>query len=354
MGATQKSIAVELGISRQLVGFALSNHPGVSAETKQRVRSLAQRLGYDAFANRDARALIGKRYGRRALTGIMAILLPPKFDIPLRDIPNFSHTLDAMEREADRRGLDVLFCRIRNGQLPRMIQSLYVDGVACISSSPDTVRRMAQLKLPVVNLGRQTPGACWISPDDKAGTVLTTQHLVELGHRQIAYLGHATNVKNASERLAGYKSGLKAAGLPVVPELIEATVTEQVLNAGTAAMERLLGRDVQFQKTGKPSFTSLVAYNDLLGMGAVKCMQERGLRIPDDVSVTGFDDVSSQYPFHPQLTSISYSRAEMGTRAVALLCESNGAPLQPVGLKLPVTLVVHESCRALASRTGDV
>jgi len=347
LGVTQKKLADYLGISRQLVGFALNDHPGVSDQTRKRVLSAAKRMGYDAFANRDARSLIAKRYGRRALTGIVAILLPPKFEIPLRDIPNFSHTLDAMEREADRRGLDVLFCRSRNGQLPRMVESLYVDGVACISADSPVVRSIARTGLPVLNVGRQTPGACWLSPDDKMGTVLTAQYLIELGHRSIAYLGHFTDVKNASERLAGFKKALKSAGLPLAPELIEATVTEQVLEAGAAAMERLLARDAHYKKSGKPSFTALVAYNDLLGMGAVKYMKGRGIRVPEDVSVTGFDDVSNQYPFTPHLTSISYSRAEMGTRAIALLNECNGEALEPSGQRLPVTLVVRESCRAL-------
>jgi DNA-binding LacI/PurR family transcriptional regulator len=345
VGITQKGLAEKLGVSRQLVSFALNNYPGVAEETRQRVIAMAQELGYDAFANRDARALIAKRYGHRAETGIVAILLPPKFDVPLRDIPNFSHTLDAMEREADRRGLDVLFCRMRNGQLPRLIQSLYVDGVACVSSDPNFVRRITEIGLPALNIGLQSPGSCWISPDDKQGLLLTTQHLIARGHRQIAYLGHVTDVKNAAERLAGYKKALKNAALPVVDERIEASVTEQVMDAGAAAMERLLARDAQFQKSGKPSFTALAAYNDLLGMGAVKCLKKHGLRVPEDVSVTGFDDVSSQYPNTPRLTSISYSRADMGTRAVSMICESQGEILATEGIRLPVSLVERDSVR---------
>jgi len=340
---TQKGLAEKLGISRQLVSFALNNYPGVAEETRQRVIAMAQELGYDSFANSGARALIAKRYGRRASTGIVAILLPPKFDVPLRDIPNFSHTLDAMEREADRRGLDVLFCRTRNGQLPRLIQSLYVDGVACVSTNPENMRRIAELGLPVLNLGLQTPGSCWISPDDRQGLVLTTQHLIARGHREIAYLGHRTEVKNAAERLAGYKKALKAANLPLKPERIEATVAEQIMDAGAAAMERLLSRDAQFQKSGKPSFTALACYNDLLGMGAVNCLKKRGLRVPADVSVTGFDDVSSQYPNMLRLTSISYSRAEMGSRAISMICESPGETLAEEGIRLAVSLVEHES-----------
>jgi LacI family transcriptional regulator len=346
VSATQKSIALELGVSRQLVGFALNNQPGVSAETRERVLSMAKRLGYDAFANRDARALIGKRYGRRALTGIVAILLPPKFEVPLRDVPYFSHTLDAMEREADCRGLDVLFCRLRNGQLPRLIESKYVDGVACVSAGPDVIKKLTKLEMPIVNVGRQTPGICWLSPDDKQGIFLTTQHLITLGHRRIAYLGHTTKVKNASERLAGFSQALKAAGLSADTSLIEATATEISFEAGTSAMERLLKRDESFQRKGKPSFTALVAYNDVLGIGAMKYLQDHGVSIPGDVSITGFDDVSSLYAFKPRLTSVAYSRADMGTRAISLLCESNGEILAPAGQRLPVSLVVHESSSA--------
>ncbi|HYG77035.1 MAG TPA: LacI family DNA-binding transcriptional regulator [Planctomycetota bacterium] len=349
MSITQKGLAEKLGISRQLVSFALNNYPGVAEETRQRVISVARELGYNAFANQGARALIARRYGRRAATGIVAILLPPKFDVPLRDIPNFSHTLDAMEREADRRGLDVLFCRNRNEQLPRLIQSLSVDGVACVSSDPRFVRQIGQLGLPALNVGLQSPGVCWISPDDRQGLALATRHLIDLRHREIAYLGHCTNVKNASERLAGYKQALKAAGIRIRAERIEATVSELSIDAGAAAMERLLERDEQFVKSGKPSFTAIAAYNDLLGMGAVKCLRAHGLDVPRDMSITGFDDVSSQYPHSPRITSINYSRAEMGTRAITMLCENEGSPLEPSGLRLPVTLVLHESCKPLAN-----
>ncbi len=351
MGATQKSIAAELGISRQLVGFALSNHPGVSAETRQRVLTAAERLGYDAFANRDARALIAKRYGRRVRTGIVAILLPPEFEVPLRDIPNFSQILDGIEREADRRSLDVLLCRTRKGQLPRMIQSQYVDGVACISTTPETMKMLNAFELPVVNLGRQTPGARWICPDDRAGIALTVKHLVDLGHRRFAYVGHDAKDKNGNERLTAYKSALKAASIPFSENLIEATVVSQTLDAGAAAMKQLLSRDASFQKTGAPSFTALVAYNDMLGMGAMRQLQECGIRIPEDVSVTGYGDISTQYALRPLLTTITFSRDELGTRAITLLSESDG-PLKPGGEKLPVTLKIRESSCAAAAHAS--
>src|SRR5262249_3013074 len=110
-------------------------HPGVSEETREKVLQTAQKMGYDAFANREARALIAKRYGRRAKTGILATLLPPSEQVPLREIPSYARVLDAIEKEAERRGLDVLLCRYRDGQMPRMIQNLYVDGVACVSTA---------------------------------------------------------------------------------------------------------------------------------------------------------------------------------------------------------------------------
>ena len=347
MSATQKSIATELGISRQLVGFALNNHPGVSAETKQRVITAAQRLGYDAFANRDARSLIAKRYGRRARTGIMAILLPPELEVPLRDMPYYAPILDGIEREADRRGLDVLLCRARNGQMPRMIQNQYVDGVACISTVPETMQRLAEHGLPVINLGRQTPGACWICPDDKQGIELAVEHLHELGHSRIGYLGHTAEDINGKVRLASYKRGLKTAGLPLDESIIEVLDVTQSLDGGSMAMEDMLSKDSQFQKSGRPSFTALVAFNDMLGMGAIRCMQEHKIRVPQDVSVTGFDDISTQYPIIPHLTSISFSRSEMGMRAIELLSESNGEPLPAKGVHVPVTLVPRESSQAL-------
>ena len=349
MHATQKSIADELGISRQLVGFALSNRHGVSAETRQRVLSAAARLGYDAFANRDARALISKRYGRRAPTGIVAVLLPPDLEIPLRDIPNFSQILDGIEREADRRSLDVLFCRARNGQCPRMIQSQYVDGVACISTTPETMRQLSAFGLPVLNLGRQTPRARWICPDDAAGIALTVKHLLQLGHRRFAYLGHSPEDRNGRVRLESCRRALKSAGVSLLERNIEATLTEQSIDSGAAAVDRLLSQDSSFRKTGRLAFTALVCYNDLLGMGAVRRLQELGLRVPGDISVTGYDDISTQFPLRPHLTTITFDRNAMGARAIQILCESGGKALKPVGEKLPVTLQVRESTAAPAA-----
>jgi DNA-binding LacI/PurR family transcriptional regulator len=84
-------------------------------------------------------------------------------------------------------------------------------------------------------------------------------------------------------------------------------------------------------------------------MGAVKCLNKHGLHVPDDISITGFDDVSSQYASTPRLTSISFSRTEMGTRAITMLCESDGEPLTAEGIRLPVTLVEHESVKSIQS-----
>lgn len=338
MAATQKSIAEELGISRQLVGFALNNHPGVSVETREKVLQTAQRMGYDAFANREARALIAKRYGRRAKTGILATLLPPSEQVPLREIPSYARVLDAIEKEAERRGLDVLLCRYRNGQMPRMIQNLYVDGVACVSTADQTMKAIEALDLPVINLGRVTHGSCWICPDDAAGIELATEHVIQRGHRRIAYLGHSPSDEHGKVRFNAFKKAMKKANVGVDENILEATVTSQTLASGLAGMERLLARTAPLNQ--KPPFSALVCYNDLMGAGAIKAMQARGIEIPRDVSVIGFGDNAGQFDLKPGLTTVTYSREEMGARAIARLCEDE---IPTGGERMPVQLLERES-----------
>lgn len=340
---TQQDIAVRLGISRQLVGFALNGSPAVAVETRERVCQTAKELGYDAYSNREARALIGRRYGQRAPTGMIAILIPPFGGTYIRDIPYFAPFLDGAENEAARRGLDVLFCSPREHGLPRLIAQQSVDGVICVAFDPGFVRRVQALGLPVVNMGTDIPSVRCLVADDRAGAKLATEHLLALGHRRIAYLGHCCKARSGALRLQGYTETLRANGLDVREGLIDVNAVDQTTDEGAAAMERLLQKNAAFKRGGKPDFTALVCYNDTHAMGAVRRAQQAGLRVPRDLSVTGFDDTSLQLGFQPALTSVAVSRSDMGRRAIELLAENEAGTTRGRREQFPVTLIVRDS-----------
>ena len=345
MSVTQKIIAERMGVSRQLVGLALNGNPSVSEETRERIRKLAEELGYDLYSNRDARALIAKRYNGRAATGIIAVMIPSFKETPLRNMPFFAPYLDGIEIQASELGLDILICSPRSGQIPRPISQQAVDGIVCLAAEPKLVRAVKAVGLPTISLGRQMSFCPSVVVEDSGGTALATEHLFSLGHRALAYIGHATDVAVGRERLKGFCDTHAKNGLQPLDTNIEATVTLQISSAGAEAMERILSRNESFQRMGRPDFTGLICYNDTLAMGAIRAALNRGLRVPEDLSVTGFDDISTQYEFQPAITSVAFPRAEMGRRALNLLQELNNKeqPRSKSANRFSVSLSIRES-----------
>lgn len=323
MAVTQKEIAANLGVSRELVKFALSGTGRVSAEARQRIIAEAARLGYTAQHNRAARSLIARRYGRRVRTDIIAVLMPEAFfgGIALPRVPFFAPFIEGIEQAAGEQGLDIFLCSSRLGALPRLLEAGEVDGVISVA---DSTARLRTMNLPVVNFGR--PGDGWavgIHPDNYRGGQLATQHLIDLGHREIACLGFAPGeapdrlYQPAHDRNEGYRDALANARIHFTGKLFLDDIVSPDVDSGVAAMGRLLARDADF--------TGVVCFNDLIAMGAIQALRAAGRRVPQDVSVIGFDDVSLQYPLRPLLTSIAFDRFAMGRRAVDLICEARAA-----------------------------
>lgn len=350
MPVTQKQIAEQLGVSHQLVGLALNGHPRVSEETRAKIKETAAELGYGAHSNQNARSLAALRHGKRTRTGIIALLMPSTGQESLRSIPFFAPMLDGIETEADARTYDLILCSHHREGLPRLIETCGVDGV--ISISGRAIERLIELRLPVVNLNWYHPATHSVRPDEQEGIRQTTQYLIDAGHRRIAFLGHPAGTYSPP-RVESFKQTLLDNGLSIVPNRIEATALDASPAAGETAMANLLARDTHFQTSGRPEFTALVCHNDILAIGAVQKLQQSGVQVPRDVSVTGFDDLSQQYDFQPALTSLDFDRMAMGRRAVQMLCEcvekdeAHGSSFEPQHELFPVQLVVRDSTRAV-------
>jgi DNA-binding LacI/PurR family transcriptional regulator len=337
MSVTQKQIAERIGVSPGLVAFALNGNGRVGDKTRRRILKVARELGYYEHSNRAARALGARRHGRRLKQGALAVTFSALDESAGTDyvgIPFFLPLLAGVEREASARGVDVIVCSIHAAP-PRAVAERRVDGI--IGLRPGGWVQSDSIGLPTISMMREG-GSGSIDIDDRSGIRQAVRHLVELGHRTIAYLGFMPDGSGNRTRLEGYYEGLCECGLPVVDDLIEATL----LNFPDAAngIDRLLER--------RPDFTALVCYNDTMAMDAVHRLMQWGRRVPDDVSVTGFDDVSLQHHFVPALTSVSYDRAGMGARAVQLLYDIiDAAPGQPAATRttFPAELVARDSTR---------
>lgn len=347
MPVSQKDIAQRIGVDRTLVAHALRGDPRVAAATRRKVEEVAAEMGYSSYSNMAARSLSGRRFGKRPKIGMVAVLSGPQFeDVPVYEVPFFRPLMQGVEREAILRELDIVLCTSVTSRLPRLIAEQSVDGVICMHLWPDEIRAMqATSAVPILRVGDYSPGEWGLLVQEKEGVRLATRHLLELGHRRIAYLGDVRAGCpdcSARDKYQAFLDTLTAAGITPDPSLIDVRLEEPMRATGEMGMDRLLGRT--------RDFTGLVCQNDSIAIGALKSAERNGLRIPQDLSVVGFDDVSVEYGCTPALTSIAFDRVAIGQRAVQMIYEQNNAPEEDGCRRsesVPVQLVVRDSTRRL-------
>lgn len=341
---TQKDIALVVGIDRSMVAHALRGDSRVSEETRLRVVEVAQEMGYDAFSNGAARSMIARRYGKRAKTGTIAILMGDYFEGQLlEDMSFFRELIEGFRIGAAATDVEMLFCSSspRPGTLPRVLTKGNVDGALAVHLGEiNASLRLHELAIPVLCVGDAAPGEAAILVENQKGIADATRHLIEMGHRKIAYVGDLPLSNNPDqsyrERLAGYESAMKSAGLEIDAKLLVTDIGSPTKNAGAHGFDEL-------QKRGA-EFSAVVCFNDQSALGLIERAQERGLRVPDDLSVTGFDGGMETFGDGQTLTSARYDRVLMGKRCIELLCRViDGAP-KPIEV-IPVELRAGDSTR---------
>jgi LacI family transcriptional regulator len=394
MSVTQKQIADRLNISPSLVGKALNGHPEVAEKTRLRVETVAREMGYNVNANSAARALIAKRHGLKIRKGIMAVTFASLELASPRQTPFFAPIIGGLEAEAAERGIELYFCMLRQNELPVLVREKEVDGVILVggvATCPPVVSQIEQLGIPALTVHWRCNGARSVEPDDRDGGRQATRHLLEQGHRRIGYIGvekyknsffpdpqavgHVSRLASLQRR-QGYLDAMSEYGIEVPPEWIEDTLPLRTLSeaycpgcgncASCSGWSALAARNKSsHQKSagadGYP-FTALVCHNDSVAMGTVIQARKHGFAVPGDISVIGFDQLSAEFKFVPELTSVNFSRYEMGRRAIRLMSEAVNETLadkspqpKPFDLQetehwhrvLPVELVVADSTRSL-------
>ncbi len=341
--STQKEIAQKLGVTPVLVSRALSGHPSVASATRARIEEAAKELGYGATSNIHARTMAARRHGKKIATGMYAVALPSFGDkAGLRDNIFFSRLLGGVENEALERDQELVLATYRAQRPPRWLREGEVDGVVCLNWDPDLFQTLRRKALSFVTVQDFYPGALGIASAEREGMRLVTEYLLELGHRRLAYLG-LSGRGPSQRRLRGFYDALRASGL--APDDALVNVSHNLLEDGAKIVRELLAA------SGKNTrFTALVCHNDMMAMQAVRELERQGLRVPEDVSVTGFDDLSAAQHFEPQLTGVAYDLCEMGQRAMQMLLEARELETHPGNGKeqhemWPVELAVCASTR---------
>ncbi len=330
MAVTIREVADAAGVSTATVSRALSGVQTVDPELVERVRQSADRLGYRA--NRVARAL------RRQSTQTVGLVVPDITD------PFYPAVVRAIERELRRTGLSLLLCDSGNdpeveAELMRNLFDHQVDGLlisACDRTASRPAIELSAIRTPVLQIDQRAVAEVpyvGVEQADAMGQVIS--HLVDQGCRSFGYLGGSTETAAGQERLDGFAEHAK----PVDPRAADRVDLGEVSVAwGYEAAARLLA-------AGPPP-DAIVCSSDLAAIGALQALRERGISVPGDVAVTGFDDTVLAVSCDPPLTSVRQPLEDLGTQAVQELTSAIEHHLvQPRSVLLKADLAVRESSR---------
>lgn len=235
----------------------------------------------------------------------------------------------------------------REEEIIEIMRARGVEGLmlASVKARDDTVERLAAEGMPLVTVNRRVddPGTASVVHDERDGTARILDHLVALGHRRIAYIAGPQDLSTGRDRYLAFEDGREALGLPRDLDLVAFANTFNE-SEGERCAEELLARDI--------AFTALVCANDLLAIGAISALRHHGLSCPEDVSVTGHNDMPLADRLLPPLTTIRVEQHEAGRAAAELLLEALASPPGERVARhvvLPVQLIVRGSTRAVSA-----
>jgi len=326
--ASIKDIARLANVSHSTVSRALRDSPLINPETARRIQRIARESGYRASAV--ARGLVTRK------TRTIGVVVTTIAD------PFIAEVVSGIEQAANDNGYSV-FLADSNADPARernVVQSFAerrVDGILVTSSRVGALYlpMLSEMKVPIVLINNQHPGAFVHSVmiDNVQGSRDAANHLIGLGHRRIAYLGDQFGYQSDTERFAGYRQALDEAGLPFLPDLV--VHGDGKPGAATTAMDRLL-------KLDNPP-TAVFCYNDMSALGALRSIRLHGLRVPDDLSVIGFDDLFLASYLQPPLTTVHQPMHRMGLLAMENLLKLMSGHDSANTVKVPAELIVRES-----------
>jgi LacI family transcriptional regulator len=328
--STIKDVAREAGVSAATVSRVFNQSAVVSETARRRVRAVAQRLNY--WPNGVARSLITNR------THALGVLLPELYG------ELFTEILRGVDLAARNEGFHVLVSSSHShtDELIAALRSMRgrIDGAIVMAPDVDarTAIRKSAVNLPLVLIDPEegNEGFDTISIANYDGAYAMVRHLLNVGHRRIATVTGPQRNVDARQRLDGYRAALADAGVAFAPELeIPGDFTEP---SGYEAVARLLRLE--------PRPSAVFAANDYMAVGALGALSDAGMRVPEDVAVTGFDDIALARYLNPPLTTVHVDALSLGERAArrVLGLRSAPAPVRRQHEVLRTLLVVRASC----------
>jgi DNA-binding LacI/PurR family transcriptional regulator len=333
MGTTIRDVAQAANVSIGTVSRALKNQPGLSESTRSRIVEVARALGYDCGQLRPRirrlTFLLHRQHNNFAAS------------------PFFSHVLHGVEDACREHG--IVPALLTAGPADDTIRQLRLHAPDAIAVAgfvePEMLAALVALQRPLVLIDLWAAGLRSVNVDNLAGAALAMHHLFAMGRRRVAFIGGSLAHFSVAQRALGYRRAFFEAGLLFDPSL-EVTIDAGLdPDTGAArAMERLL-----IATRGAPP-DAVFAYNDAAALAAMRVCQQRGLRVPEDIAVIGFDDIAGAAHAVPPLSTIAVDKEALGRRGVELLLDE--AP-EINEICLPVQLIARASTTGAAHPAAE-
>lgn len=338
---TLRDIADAVGVSIGTVSLALNEGKGIAPATRQRILEVARTLGYERFGRRSTR-----------LPQTISVLIEHLPLAPTSD-PFNKTVLLGIEAAARRAGYRIAleFVSLEDHPetdhwTPEATAGLIILGGGDLNS--EWVRAAVDSQLPVVMLDHSVPDIALpaVVPDNFSGAYAMTQHLLAAGHKRIGFIRGPSKYWTLSERLAGYMLAMRHAGLGPDSELIPPRISHGE-EKGYGEMQFLLD-------LAEPP-TAVFAVSDKTAIGAYRAVYDRGLTIPDDISIAGFDDTEIARMLNPSLTTVQTPGETMGLvafdRLLGLIESSGSEETLAVKWTIPTKLIIRKSVRVIKHTT---
>lgn len=335
MSLTLEDIGRLAGVSRSTVSRVINRSPSVSPDVRARVEEVIQRTGY--APNVAARSLVSGR------SGVMGLVIPSRVHALFED-PYFGRLIQGISAASNESGNTLSLFLFQNEEeeaelYPRVVTSGFLDGLIITATrmADPLLARVSRDEIPIVVVGRpDAEGISYVDVDNHAGARLAASHLCGLGYERIGLVGAPVSTAAGVDRLNGFIEGLALCGKALHPDLRwDGDFSEA---SGYGAVQHLVPHQPD----------AIFVASDTMAMGALRALRDRGISVPQEVAVIGFDGLTASEASVPSLTTIRQPVSETGARAVHMLNDLvSGAASAPSIEIMPVELVVRDSCGAI-------
>jgi LacI family transcriptional regulator len=331
---TIKDVAKKANVSIATVSLVINDNKRISPETKIKVNKAIQDLHY--YPSHSARGLVSQKTGN-----IGFILSEDHF---LRSEPFYTRIFLGTEFEARHSELYILLTTVPSNfsgedKLPRFILQKNVDGIIIAGKIPETfINSLNKYELPLVFVDYHPHMEKFpvVMIDNISGGFTATQHLINLGHKNIAFIAGDINHPSIHDRFQGYKLALERSNIGYDLNLAKVDEHYPARENGYKAAEEILKQNKKI--------TAIFACNDAMAIGVMQYLKENSLRIPDDISLIGFDDVEADLSLDPPLTTIRVPKIEMGVEVMRLMTDIlKNRSKTPKKVLIPIDLVIRKS-----------